>query len=240
MSDCDPVWQGTSMTSLDGVLPAIVDAHVQHWNPRRTPWAATRASRLYGLVPRLGDRAFPLIASRADREFGLTPRTGARPYEPRQYATDAALVSTVVGVPIDTVVHVESHWRKALPAGEQASAHNTAVEETRYLEHLPFGHSGAPRLGAIVAHGDPRDHDFAETLDQQLTVSSRVRGVRLVATRHPDPRVRDGGDSDNILASASFLDGFAELAARKLVFEAAVYSHQLYDVIVLARGGVPC
>ncbi|ATD72374.1 amidohydrolase [Gordonia sp. 1D] len=235
MSDCDPVWQGTSMTSLDGVLPAIVDAHVQHWNPRRTPWAATRSSRLYGFVPRLGDRVFPLVASRADREFVLTPRTVARPYEPRQYATDAALVPTVVGVPIDTVVHVESHWRKALPAGEQASAHSTAVEETRYLENLPFGQAGAPRLGAIVAHGDPRDHDFAETLDQQLTISPRVRGVRLVATRHPDPRVRDGGDADNILSSTSFLDGFAELAGRKLVFEAAVYSHQLYDVIVLAR-----
>ncbi|SDU79183.1 Amidohydrolase [Gordonia westfalica] len=56
-----------------------------------------------------------------------------------------------------------------------------------------------------------------------------------MATRHPDPRVRAGGDADNILSSASFLEGFAELAARKLVFEAAVYSHQLYDVIDLAR-----
>ncbi|MBY4572592.1 amidohydrolase [Gordonia paraffinivorans] len=235
MSDDHPVWQGTPMTSLDGVLPGIVDAHVQHWNPRRTPWAATRASRLSGLVSRLGDRAFPLIASRADREFVLNPRIVARPYEPPQYATDCALVPTVFGVPVECVVHVESHWRKALPAEEQMSAHSTAVEETRYLRQLPFGRDGAPPLGAIVAHGDPRDPDFGAMLDEQFTVSSKVRGVRLVATRHPDPKVRSGGDRDNILSSSRFLDGFAELAGRDLVFEAAVYSHQLYDVVVLAR-----
>ncbi len=227
------------MTSLDGVLPAIVTRMCSTGIRGALPGPQPVRRACTGSSPRLGgDRVFPLVASRADREFVLTPRTVARPYGPRQYATDAALVPTVVGVPIDTVVHVESHWRKAFPAGgEQASAHSTAVEETRYLEDLPFGQAGGlPRLGAIVAHGDPRDHDFAETLDQQLIVSPRVRGVRLVATRHPpDPRVRDGGDADNILSSTAFLDGFAELAGRKLVFEAAVYSHQLYDVIVLAR-----
>ncbi|MBD0863675.1 amidohydrolase family protein [Gordonia sp. zg691] len=223
------------MTSLEDVLPGIVDAHVQHWNPRRTPWAATRASRFYGVVPSVADRVFPLVVSRADREYVLTPRTVARAYEPRQYATDAALVPTVVGVPIDSVVHVESHWRKALAVGEESPELSTAVEETRYLESLPFGWAGTPRLGAIVAHGDPRAPGFPRMLDEQFEVSERVRGIRLVASRHPDPRVRDGGDSDSILSSTPFLEGFADLAHRDLVFEAAVYSHQLYDVILLAR-----
>ena len=154
MSDSDEVWQGTGMTSLEGVLTGIVDAHVQHWNPRRTPWAATRASRLYGFVPTLGDRVFPLVVSRADREYILTPRTVARAYEPRQYATDAALVPTVVGVPIDTVVHVESHWRREVADAAEPPVDSTAVEETRYLESLPFGQADAAALAdAVVASG---------------------------------------------------------------------------------------
>ncbi|MET4166465.1 L-fuconolactonase [Gordonia terrae] len=235
MSGSDEVWQGTGMTSLEGVLTGIVDAHVQHWNPRRTPWAATRASRLYGFVPTLGDRVFPLVVSRADREYILTPRTVARAYEPRQYATDAALVPTVVGVPIDTVVHVESHWRREAADATEPPVDSTAVEETRYLESLPFGQAGTPRLGAVISHGDPRTRTFADMLDEQFAASPRFRGIRIVASRHPDPRVRDGGDTDNLLSSTAFLEGFAELASRDLVFEASVYSHQLYDVILLAR-----
>ncbi|MGV9794685.1 amidohydrolase family protein [Gordonia sp. NPDC003422] len=222
------------MTSLDGVIPGIVDAHLQQWNPRRTPWAANRASRLYRFVPGIGDRIFPVIVSRADREYVLTPRTVARTYEPRQYAADIAGVPAVAGVPIDTVVHMESHWR-AESIEDQPAEDTTSVEETRYVVGLPFGERGAPRLGALIAHADPRAPEFGRILDEHAAVTDLFRGVRIISSRHPDPRVRDGGDTEGMLASAAFLEGFGEIAARKLIFDASVYSHQLYDVVTLAR-----
>ena len=222
------------MTSLDGVISGIVDAHLQQWNPRRTPWAANRASRLYRFVPGIGDRIFPVVVSRADREYVLTPRTVARTYEPHQYVADAAGVPAVVGVPIDTVVHIESHWR-AESTTDLSAVDTTAVEETRYVDGLPFGAGAAPRLGALIAHGDPRSAEFGRILDEHAAASDRFRGIRIIASRHPDPRVRDGGDADGMLASAAFLEGFAEIARRGLVFDASVYSHQLYDVVTLAR-----
>jgi predicted TIM-barrel fold metal-dependent hydrolase len=47
--------------------------------------------------------------------------------------------------------------------------------------------------------------------------------------------VRSWADTDGLLVSADFLEGFGALADRNLVFEASVYSHQLRDVRTLAR-----
>ncbi|AZG47622.1 amidohydrolase family protein [Gordonia insulae] len=224
------------MSSLDGVIPGIVDAHLHQWNPRSTPWAANRLSRLYRYVPAFGDRVFPMVVSQADREYVLTPSTVARVYEPVQYLADASAVPTIAGVRIDTVVHMESHWRGDDAAGRvDTPAGRSAVEETRYVTELPFGVGQSPRLGALVAHADPRAESFGELLDEHAALTDRLRGVRWITTRHPDPRIRNGADADGILASPSFLTGFAEVAARKLVFDAFVYSHQLYDVVMLAR-----
>ncbi|MYR08225.1 amidohydrolase family protein [Gordonia sp. SID5947] len=224
------------MSSLDGVVPGIVDAHLHQWNPRSTPWAANRMSRLYSFLPALGDRVFPMVVSQADREYVLTPSTVARVYEPLQYLADASAVRTVAGVRVETVVHMESHWRRDEAAGRTDSpAGRSAVEETRYVTGLPFGVGQSPNLGAIVAHADPRAEMFAELLDEHAALTDRLRGVRWITTRHPDPRIRNGADADGILASTSFLRGFAEVAERGLVFDAFVYSHQLYDVVTLAR-----
>ncbi|MDL9938915.1 amidohydrolase family protein [Gordonia sp. ABSL1-1] len=220
--------------TLQGVIPGIVDAHLQQWNPRSTPWAANRASRLYRYVPAIGDRVFPVVVSRADREYVLTPRTVARAYEPRQYVADAAGVRAVAGVPIESVVHIESHWR-AEKVDDLTLDERTSLEETRYVAGLPFGVGGNPRLGALIAHGDPRDPHFGCALDQHAAITDRFRGVRTAASRHPDPRVRDSADGEGLLAQPDFLRGFAAIADRGLVFEASVYSHQLYDVVTLAR-----
>lgn len=224
------------MTSLDGLVPGIVDAHLHQWNPRRTPWAASRLSRLYRFIPGVGDRIFPMVVSQADREYVLTPSTVGRRYEPLQYLADAAAVPTIAGVRIDTVVHMESHWRGDTAAGRvDTPAGRSAAEETRYVAGLPFGVGQAPRLGAIVAHADPRTESFGELLDEHRALSDRLRGVRWITTRHPDPRIRDGADTDGILASPEFLRGFEEVVRRGLTFDAFVYSHQLYDVVTLAR-----
>ncbi|GAB88671.1 amidohydrolase family protein [Gordonia rhizosphera] len=224
------------MSTLDGVIPGIVDAHLHQWNPRRTPWAANRLSRLYRYVPAFGDRVFPVVVPQSDKEYVLTPNTVARVYEPPQYVSDAAAIPAVAGVGVDTVVHLESHWRNDESAGAADTPEGrSAVEETRYVTGLPFGIGQAPRLGAVVAHADPRAERFGDLLDEHAAVNDRLRGIRLMTTRHPDPRVRNGGDADGILASPAFLKGFAEVAERGLVFDAFVYSHQLYDVVTLAR-----
>ncbi|ROZ86279.1 amidohydrolase [Gordonia sp. OPL2] len=224
------------MSTLDGVITGIVDAHLHQWNPRSTPWAANRLSKLYRFVPAFGDRVFSMAVSQADREYVLTPSTVARVYEPMQYLGDASAVTTIAGVPIDTVVHMESHWRSDETAGRAESpAGRSAVEETRYVMGLPFGVGQSPRLGAIVAHADPRSERFGELLDEHSVLTDRLRGIRWITTRHPDPKIRNGADVDGILASTAFLKGFAEVAERGLVFDAFVYSHQLYDVVTLAR-----
>ncbi|MEE3852948.1 amidohydrolase family protein [Gordonia sp. LSe1-13] len=224
------------MSSLDGVVPAIVDAHLHQWNPRTTPWAANRLSRLYRFVPSFGDRVFPMVVSQADREYVLTPSTVARVYEPMQYLADTSPLFDGVGTRVDTVVHMESHWRGDEAAGRlDTPAGRSAVEETRYVTALPFGEDSLPRLGAIVAHADPRAERFGELLDEHAGLTDRLRGIRWITTRHPDPKIRNGADADGILASPAFLKGFADVAERRLVFDAFVYSHQLYDVVTLAR-----
>jgi len=153
----------------------------------------------------------------------LTPEHVATPYVPATYAADAAGVLDAVGVPVEAVVHVEAGWD------------GDPVGETAWLETLPFGLYGAPRLGAIVAHADPRSPHFAAELDRHLAASDRVRGIRLSAAFHEDRHVVRFGDGPGMLRDPAFLRGFADLAERRLTFDAWLYSTQLADVVVLAR-----
>ncbi|WP_138917871.1 amidohydrolase family protein [Gordonia effusa] len=215
------------MQVLAGVIPGVVDAHAHFWNPARTPWAANRLSRAYRFMPRVvSDVVFAAAVPQADREFALTPRNVARVYEPEQYQTDVRPVPAAVGVPVESVVFVESHWR---------AGNHSGIDEARYVAGLPFGKRGAPELGAFVAHVDPRHHNVTAQLDLIGTVVPQLRGVRLMGARHSDPKVRDWIDDDAVLISPDFLDGFGRIAERDLVFETFVYSHQLYDVVSLAR-----
>ena len=150
--------------ALSGLVVGIVDAHLHQWNPRHTHWSAIRGSRFYRAAPNLGDRVFPLLVSPADREYVLNSTTVARRHEPAQYLSDAVPVHNVAGVPIDTVVCVESHWRSTTSISDDAPEGLSSEDEVRYVTGLPFGVGGAPRLGAIVVHGDPRALGFGARL----------------------------------------------------------------------------
>lgn len=191
---------------------------------------------MYRYLPTVINRVFPVIASQADREYVLTPSTVSRVYEPAQYVEDAVAVQQVAGVPVDLVVHVESHWRTA-GSGSPSSVgdEESSLDETRYVSSLPFGVSGAPRLGAVVAHVDPRASNCAEQLERHAEVTDRLRGIRWSTARHPDPRVRAFAEREGILSSPAFLDGFATIAQLGLTFDAWCYSHQIYDVAILAQ-----
>ena len=62
-----------------------------------------------------------------------------------------------------------------------------------------------------------------------------MRGVRFVASHHPDAGVRDFADHPHVLRDPEFLNGFAALAERGLSFDVWCFSHQLPDALTLAQ-----
>lgn len=236
MSSCVVLWHSRPVSYPDGVIGGIVDAHVNQWHPRQSSWPVSSLNRLRRGPSQLGNRLFSMTLNRAAREYILAPGMLSRPYEPKQYLADIAAVPTVAGAPVQTVVAVESQWRARAQRAEGPPATDRhLVDETRYLSSLPFGQGLAPALGAIVVGVDPRTDDFGATLDEHLEVTDRVRAVRFRTAHHPDPRVLNSVDADGVLSSAESLRGFGEAVRRGLSIETFVYSHQLYEVVTLAR-----
>ncbi|MDZ5622019.1 amidohydrolase family protein [Nocardioides sp. HM23] len=209
---------------LSGIVPGIIDAHIHQWDPFTTPREASRLAPLYRRAPRVFERLTPVLVRQPERELILTAEHVARPYLPVDYAADAAGAVEAVGVPVEAAVHVECGWHRP----DQS-------EETAWLDALPFGTAGNPGLAAIVGNADPRDPDFASVLDAHARASDRFRGIRFMTTWHPDRGVKNWIDEEGVMTSAAFLRGFAALAERGLTYDAYVYSHQLPEVVVLAK-----
>ncbi|MFL6024054.1 MAG: amidohydrolase family protein [Marmoricola sp.] len=203
------------MTDLPEGL-RIVDPHIHQWDPFTTPRVVSLPAKLVRRLPLLRPAVLGLVPKR-DREFVGDPAHVIAPYLPVDYRTDAG------DLPVEAVVHVEAGW----------TDHHDVAGETAWLTTLPFGTDG-PGLGAVVCHADPRAADIGAILDRNLAASPLLRGVRCSAAHHADPGVRSWGD-EGLLASADFLRGFAAVAERGLSFEAWVYSHQLPEVVGLAR-----
>ena len=198
----------------------VIDPHIHLWDPLTTRRATSGLARAFRPLPRV-PRAMRWIAPRADREFIGHPHHILKPYLPADHRADAA------EIPVETVVHIEADW----PRDERRDS----VDETRWVTSLPFGQDGAPTLGALVVHVDPRFDDAGAILDEHLAVSPLVRGVRFVASHHPDAGVRDFADHPHVLRDPEFLNGFAALAERGLSFDVWCFSHQLPDALTLAQ-----
>lgn len=209
--------------TLAGLVPGIVDSHIHQWDPFTTPREASRLAPLYRRAPRLLTALMPVLLDKGARDLVLTPEHVATPYLPDTYAADVAGTVPAVGVPVEAAVHVEADWQ------------GDPVGETAWLEGLPFGTGDRPRLAAVVARADPRDPDFDQVLDRHADASARFRGIRCMATWHPDDKVKRWAEREGLLRSPDFLRGFAALAERGLTFDAYVYANQLADVAVLAR-----
>lgn len=209
--------------TLAGIVPAIIDGHIHQWDPVTTPREASKFAPLYRRAPGLFERLMPVLVSRGKRDLVRTAAHVARAYLPSTYAADAAGVTEAVGVPVESVVHVQAGWQ------------GDPVDETRWLGTLPFGQDGAPALAAVVAEADPRDPQMGEVLDRHAAASDRLRGIRFMGAWHPDRRVMRFADEEGLLRSPAFLRGFAAVAERALTFDAFVYSHQLADVATLAE-----
>ncbi|MDO7868109.1 amidohydrolase family protein [Nocardioides jiangxiensis] len=208
------------MSTITWPVGGVIDPHIHQWDPLVNDGVVAKEARALRRVPRV-PRALRWALPRADREFVGDPHHVLKPYLPLDYRADAG------GVPVSTVVHIEAAWPH--------EPHARSVEETRWISGLPFGQDGAPALGAMVVHVDPRWPDAATVLGQHLTASPLVRGVRMSAANHPDPGIRDFEASAGLWAQRAFLDGFAAIAERGLSFELWGYAHQLPDALPLVR-----
>ena len=198
----------------------VVDPHIHLWDPFTTPREVSPMARLFRPLPRI-PRFLRRIAPLADREFAGHPHHVLKPYLPATHRSDAG------EVPVEAIVHIEANW----PQEERRDS----VDETRWVSSLPFGQDGAPELGALVVHVDPRFDDAGAILDEHLEASPLVRGVRCVAAHHPDPGVRDFTDQPHLLSDPAFVRGFAAIAERGLSFELWCYAHQLPDALKLVK-----
>lgn len=196
----------------------IIDAHIHQWDPFATPRDFSALAKLFRLLPVPVDAA-KRLAPRRDREFVGDPVAYLRPYLPFDYRADAG------NAPIEVIAHIEVEWSQPGPLGKAG--------ETAWVAGLPL--EAAPRLGAILAGGDPADPGFADLLDAHAAASPLLRGIRTMVAHHPDPGVRSFTDAPGKLTTKEFLDGFAHLAERGLSFEAWVYSHAIPDVTALAE-----
>lgn len=197
----------------------IIDPHIHQWDPLETPRLATREAKLMRRVRNV-PRGLRAVMKRSEREFVGHPHHVLKPYLPADYRADAG------EVPVSAIVHIEAAWVAEDPMG--------TVDETRWVTSLPFGQDGAPALGGLVVHADPRWAECGAVLDAHLAASPLVRGVRCSGSNHPDPGVLDFADVPGLHSDASFLNGFGAVAERGLSFELWCYSHQLKDALVLA------
>jgi predicted TIM-barrel fold metal-dependent hydrolase len=72
-------------------------------------------------------------------------------------------------------------------------------------------------------------------LDAHLAASARFRGIRHMTAFVPELPPLIPGVADGIMTTTVFREGFAELARRKLVFDAFLMQPQLPELIDLAR-----
>jgi L-fuconolactonase len=92
---------------------------------------------------------------------------------------------------------------------------------------------------AIVSHADLRfGSSIGALLDRSIaTAPERFRGIRQLTIEHSSDepfRYVTNRPQPGIMKTTKFHDGFREIAARNLVFEAAVFHQQLDDISALA------
>jgi predicted TIM-barrel fold metal-dependent hydrolase len=118
------------------------------------------------------------------------------------------------------------------------------VGETEFVNGIAAmsasGRYGTPRVAAaIVGTADLRlGAAVGAVLDAQIAAGGgRFRGIRRAAARDDDPAVprHRTAPAAGLFAREDFRAGFAELAPRRLTFEAWCYHPQIPEVTALAR-----
>lgn len=198
----------------------ITDPHIHQWNPYTTPHSAALLVKLLGKYPELMDKTVRLVKPRALLEtLGLTDNA-LNPYLPADYARDCGPYK------VDTVVHVEADWHEHRGAG--------VVNETRWVSQLNFAAQGI-RLGGIVGTADVRASYFPKILKKHQLTSAEFRGIRRMASYHPDAGIHRWTKQPHLYSDKRFLRGFEFFASTGLSFDAWCYSVQLPELTALVK-----
>jgi len=169
-----------------------------------------------------------------DAHHHLFTRPGLR------YLLDEYLVDANAGHKIVATVYMEIH-AFARPDGPEVLRPLGEIEFANGVGAMcASGNYGDVRVCAgIIGHADLRVGDqVAELLDRALEVApERFRGVRQVACDDPSPgvyRFITNPPPRGLYKSPGFRPAFRHLVKRGLTFDAALFHHQLPDVIELA------
>lgn len=193
----------------------MIDPHIHLFDLKGTPRPMQPLGRLFGWNDRLlRFMATKLMPKEGIAYFGVnSPLLGD--YLPANYRNDTA--SSSVG----RYVHIQAGWTDKTPLDP--------VGETEWLETLDDGPA------AIVGHADlALGAEVARVLKSHLRVSEKVRGIRHMLAWHENAMVMSFAETPQVSRSASFRDGFDQLAEHDLSFDAWCFGDQIAEVTELA------
>jgi predicted TIM-barrel fold metal-dependent hydrolase len=174
---------------------------------------------------------YPWLAE-ADHDRGWGDWSALR----RSY-TLAELMQDVAGLeggPPSGRAGLSGAWRMLGSVHVQANIDpSDPVAETRWLDALasdPVNARGLP--SGIVAWADFSAPSLDALLDAHAQASSRMRGIRQVLNRHPNPRLNRA--VHDFLADAGWRDRIGALRRYGWSFDAQIYWHQMDSLAALA------
>ncbi|WP_332837785.1 amidohydrolase family protein [Neoroseomonas rubea] len=194
-----------------------------HYIAVREDWLAARQEEIL-------DPAQPII----DPHHHLWDRPGWR------YLLDEMLADLRSGHDVRATVLVQARAFHRADGPE----HLRPVGETQFAAGVAAmcesGVYGTPRICAgIVGFADlTRGAAAGEALDAHIAAGNgRFRGIRHIATWDADPEMLNPAytPAEDMLDSAGFRAGIAELGRRRLSFDAWIYFHQIPRLAALAR-----
>jgi predicted TIM-barrel fold metal-dependent hydrolase len=131
----------------------------------------------------------------------------------RRFFGDPAPIQKNYGVPEFREDHSSFDIRKSVHI-QVGTARRREMEETRWLEAQAEAH-GLP--SAIVAYCDLSCRDAPASIQEQLSCSTHLRGVRQIFSRHP---VEDAADrSPQLLVSSTVASNLSLLSSLGLSFD---------------------
>jgi len=131
----------------------------------------------------------------------------------------ADLLADAAGLDLAQSVHVQANFDPANPVGE-----------TGWLEEVARAH-GLPT--AIVGFADFTADNVHAVLDAHARASGRMRGIRQVLNRHPEPKLNRA--PVDYLASGTWVRNLGLLRQYGWSFDAQVYYQQMPALAALAR-----
>ncbi len=129
------------------------------------------------------------------------------------------LLADATGQDLKKSVHLQANFDPSNPVGE-----------TEWLEETAAQH-GFPH--AIVGFADFSSENVAAVLDAHARASKRMRGIRQVLNRHPDPK-RNRAPQD-YLSNEVWLGNLGLLGRYGWSFDAQIYYQQMPALEALAR-----